>query len=128
MSLRIFSAGLFFVLASCGGPPDSVAPPDDTRVSTGETGTPARDPVERIACAVGDAPLSQACTIDRAQDDGGTLVTIRHPDGGFRRLRVSRDGQVSAADGALPPAVTVRDGVAEVALGDARYRLPLANP
>ncbi|MBN2971904.1 hypothetical protein JW805_07730 [Roseomonas aeriglobus] len=126
--MRIFSAGFLFALASCGGPPDSVAPAESPNVRAGETGTPAGDPVERIGCAVDNAPLADVCTVDRAPDADGTLLTIRHPDGGFRRLRVSRGGEVSAADGAVPAVVRMREGVAEVALGDARYRLALTRP
>lgn len=128
MSLRIFSAIFIFALASCGGPPDSVGPAEPGNVRSGDTGTPAGDPGERIACAVGSAPLSEVCMIDRTPDGADTIVTVRHPDGGFRRLRQSASGQITAADGALPAAVSVGDGVADITLGDARYRLPLARP
>ncbi|WP_156347079.1 hypothetical protein [Sphingomonas sp. Leaf33] len=126
--MRIFSASLSLILASCGGPPDTVVAGNGSDTQIGDTGTPAGAPVERIACALGDAEMAQACTVERTPAEGGTLITIRHPDGGFHRLRISADGQVGAADGALPPAVSVRDGVADITLGDARYRLPLAQP
>ncbi|RYD62319.1 MAG: hypothetical protein EOP58_13360 [Sphingomonadales bacterium] len=56
---------------------------------------------------------------DHAQD-------ARDPDGGFHRLRVTRDGRgVIAADGASAASVTIIDKDAiEVAIDDARYRLP----
>lgn len=128
MSLRIFSASLCLILASCGGPPDTVAAGNATEEQAGDTGTPAGTPVERVACALGNAEMTQACTVERTAAVDGTLVTIRHPDGAFHRLRMSADGQVGAADGALPAAVSIRDGVADIALGDARYRLPLTQP
>ena len=89
-------------------------------------GTPAEAPAEHVACAIGDAAMTDACTIDRSPVEGGTLLTIRHPDGAFRRIRVSADGAVlTAADGAIPLAVLGRDNQGiEVAIGDARYRLP----
>ncbi len=54
------------------------------------------------------------------------MLTVRHPDGGFHRLRVTRDGRgVIAADGAQAATVTIIDkGAIEVAIDDARYRLP----
>ena len=52
------------------------------------------------------------------------VLVLRHPDGGFRRLLVTKDGIV-AADGAETAKVTPIDkGMIEVALGANRYRLP----
>lgn len=123
MSLRISSALAALALASCGGPPDAVAPGNDEAIVGG---TPAEAPAEHIACATSDAEMTDACTIERTPVEGGTLVTIRHPDGAFRRLRVSTDGGVvTAADGAQPLAVLGRgEAGIDVAIGDARYRLP----
>ncbi|OYX48135.1 MAG: hypothetical protein B7Y97_11535 [Sphingomonas sp. 32-66-10] len=88
----------------------------------------ARDAAEgRIPCALGDArDFATRCTIDRAQTQDGLILTVRHPDGGFHRLRVTRDGRgVVAADGAKPASVTIIDKDAiEVEIDDARYRLP----
>ncbi len=125
MSLRIFSAGLVLLLSACGGPPEGVAPGDPANVATAETGTPVDAPTERIACAIGDAAMAEACTVERRQDGDAQIIVIRHPDGGFRRLKIE-GSQVTAADGAQPAAVTVRDGVADVAVAEARYRLPIA--
>ena len=80
----------------------------------------------RIACARGAAALAPTCTIEQAQGKDGLILTIRHPDGAFRRLLVTQDGRgVIAADGAEVAKVTVlgADGI-EVALGGDRYRLP----
>ncbi|WP_249340940.1 MULTISPECIES: hypothetical protein [unclassified Sphingomonas] len=81
----------------------------------------------RIECALpGVEAFSYACTIDRVQSQDGLFLTLRHPDGGFRRLLVTTDGRgVVAADGAERAEVTVLapDRI-EVAIGGARYRLP----
>ena len=124
MSLRIFSAVPLLLVAACGGPAETAAP-GDPQVDVA-TGTPAGEPVERIACAIGDADYADVCSIDRARARDGTVLTIRHPDGGFRRLNLSADGQtVSAADGAAPVEVLARgEGGTEVAIADVRYRLP----
>lgn len=80
----------------------------------------------RIDCATGSAPVAADCTIERTVDGTDTILTLRQPDGGFHRLRITRDGRgVVAADGAETAKVTVigNDRI-EVAVGDARYRLP----
>lgn len=81
---------------------------------------------DRIACARGDAPLSRTCTVERQTGDKGLVLTIRHPDGAFRRLLVTTDGRgVIAADGAEPAHVTVVDGGSiDVRLGTNHYVLP----
>jgi hypothetical protein len=81
----------------------------------------------RIECAPpGAETFSFACTIDRVQSQDGLFLTLRHPDGGFRRLLVTTDGRgVVAADGAEKAEVTVlAPDQIEVAIGGARYRLP----
>ena len=91
----------------------------------GPTSEPLRD--ERIDCAPeGTADLARACTVERLQGADGTVLTIRHPDGGFRRLLVTDDGRgVIAADGAEEAAVSlVGDALIEVRLAGHRYRLP----
>jgi hypothetical protein len=85
----------------------------------------ARD--DRIACAVeGATEFENVCTVEREAGPAGTILTLRGPSGGFRRLKVTTDGRgVVAADGAERAAVTVLgpDRI-EVALGGDRYRLP----
>ncbi len=81
----------------------------------------------RIECAPpGAQAFSLACTIDRVQSQDGLFLTLRHPDGGFRRLLVTTDGRgVVAADGAEKAVVTpLAPDLIEVAIGGARYRLP----
>ena len=82
----------------------------------------------RINGALAGADTFQrACRVDRGTDTAGRLVlTVHHPDGGFRRLLVTRDGRgVTAADGAQPAKVGIVDaGEIEVAVGSDIYRLP----
>ena len=54
------------------------------------------------------------------------LLTVRHPDGGFRRLQVVKDGRgLIAADGADVATVTpLGPREVEVLLSGDRYRLP----
>ncbi|WP_448664820.1 hypothetical protein ACG3SL_09155 [Sphingomonas sp. CJ20] len=81
----------------------------------------------RIECVPpGAAAYAPVCAIDRVQSQDGLFLTLRHPDGGFRRLLVTRDGRgVIAADGAEPAIVRpIASNQIEVAIGDARYRLP----
>lgn len=84
-----------------------------------------------ILCARGSAELRRTCTLDRTQADRGLILTLRHDDGGFHRLLVTRDGRgVVAADGAEPARVTILDaGSIDVGIGGSRYRLPATiNP
>ena len=108
------SSLLLLALAACGeAKTDPVTP------------APVLDD-SRVPCARGDAPLARTCTVERERRDDGLVLTVRHGDGGFRRLLVTRDGRgVVAADGAEPARVTIVDPrTIEVALGDDRYRLP----
>lgn len=82
---------------------------------------------ERIECAIGPADqFERSCSIERAAGEEGLTLTLRNPDGGFRRLLVTGDGRgVIAADGAETARVTViGDNRIEVAIAGSRYRLP----
>lgn len=106
MSLRIFSA-LLLALAACSA---EERRPDQSM----------------IACAVDGGDLADQCTVEQQAHPEGTVLTVRHPDGGFRRLVTTRDGRgVAPADGSEEASVTlIADGLIEVRIGDARYRLP----
>lgn len=74
-------------------------------------------------CAIGaGAKWERSCSVE--QD--GRFLTIRHPDGGFRRFRMLEDQRgVASADGAEPAKIAiVGDDQIEVSAGDDRYRLP----
>ncbi|HEX8450329.1 MAG TPA: hypothetical protein VF652_12125 [Allosphingosinicella sp.] len=99
-------AALLPLLAGCGGP----------------------DPVaveEKIECAVEGAAFERVCTVERSAGPE-TVLTLRGPDGSFRRLAVTRDGRgVAAADGAEAASVTVlAKDLIQVSIGSDRYRLP----
>ncbi len=95
-------------------------------------GTKPADPfgatdAERIACRIGAATaFDDGCIVERTSGPEGLVLTIRHPDGGFRRLLVTTDGRgVVAADGAEPARVSVEGaGGILVAVGGDAYRLP----
>ena len=121
MSTRTSSA-LLLLLAGCG------EAPVDTAVLAkveAEQRASAED-IGRVPCARGTEPLALNCTVDRERRDDGLVLTLRRPDGGFRRLLVTRDGRgVIAADGAEPARVAVVDANRiDVVLGADRYRLP----
>lgn len=81
----------------------------------------------RVDCRIGnDDQYQRFCTVERTRSDQATTLTVRKPDGGFRRLLVTRDGRgVVAADGAEPAQVTiVGDNLIEVTIGGDRFRLP----
>jgi hypothetical protein len=111
------------LLAGCEQKPVTKA--EHAQIKRGEEARAAAE--GRIPCALGGkGDFTLVCTIDRTQSQDGLVLTIRHPDGGFHRLRVTTDGRgVIAADGAAEAAVSVIDKDAiEVAIEDARYRLP----
>ena len=95
------------------------------KVEANQTAEAADDGL--LKCAPDAAPaLERRCTVDREETPRGLVLTVHHPDGGFRRLLVTTDGRgVVAADGAEPAKVTVVDASEiEVAVGNDVYRLP----
>jgi hypothetical protein len=81
----------------------------------------------KIECAPpGTTAFTRACAVDRVESQDGLFLTIRQPDGGFRRLLITKDGRgVIAADGAEQAVVTpIAANLIEVSLGGVRYRLP----
>ena len=82
---------------------------------------------DRIECRIGSArQFERFCTYERGRSADGPTLTLRKPDGGFRRLLVADDGRgVVAADGAEPAEVTiVGEGRIEVEIGGDTFRLP----
>jgi hypothetical protein len=103
--------GLPLLLAACT--PASDAAPEATQ--------------ERIACALGGAAeFSENCELERTAVEGAEVLVVRHPDGGFRRLEVSKDGQnLLAADGADVTQSARKGDRWEVVLGEHRYVIPV---
>jgi hypothetical protein len=121
MSMRISSAVFgAILLAGCSGEPlaeNASGAPEAVASAGADEG--------RLLCAVeGYEGFAPACSVERHYDASGLLLIVRLPDGGFRRLRVA-DGALVAADGAEQARVTpAGEGAVEVAIGDARVRLP----
>ena len=118
MSTRISSCSGLLLLAACQAQPTTGGARASSVTATGDE--------DHIACAHGRATLAPTCTVDRLEGDGGLVLTVRHPDGAFHRLLVTRDGRgVVAADGAERAIVTVTgpDRI-DVAIGGDRYELP----
>ena len=109
--MRIFSALALLFLASC-----SAEPAAENKVKQAKA-------EDRIECAIDSASdFTRDCAIQRGD---GTMLKLRHGDGGFRRLTLEADGTIDTADGADPVAVqTMSDGRTEITVGNDRYRLP----
>jgi ribosomal protein L34 len=81
----------------------------------------------RIDCRIAaDDQFHRFCRLERERTEQGMLITVRKPDGGFRRLIATRDGRgVVAADGAEQAEVRiVGENLIEVALAGDSFRLP----
>ena len=111
MSTRTSSFAALALLAAC---------------SPGATGAPPPDEDSLIECALaGAGAFSRDCSVERGREDGALVLTVRHPDGGFRRFLATDDGTgLAPADGAEPATVTLREEGIEVAVGADRYRFP----
>ena len=109
--MRIFSALAVLMLTSCNNEPSI-----ENKVKQAKA-------EDRIECATTDpTTFTRDCAIERGD---GTILTLRHGDGGFRRLTLESDGTIDTADGAdtiiLQP---LSDGRTEIMVGSDRYRLP----
>ena len=82
---------------------------------------------ETIWCALdGSKDFAQNCTLERGSDENSAAFVVRHPDGKFRRLVTSPDGQnLLAADGADQSQSARKQDRWEVILGDDRYVVPV---
>jgi len=119
--MRMVLAGCL-LLTACGGETGELG----NEVQPEQAPTQASAPVDdgKADCAIGpDAAWARDCLIERA----GEMLTIRHPDGGFRRFRVLADGRgLEAADGAeMARLQIVGTGLVEIRIGGDRYRLPV---
>ncbi|MFT4026128.1 MAG: hypothetical protein QM676_04925 [Novosphingobium sp.] len=81
---------------------------------------------EKVECALGPGTsFAKDCAIERSREGGVYRMVVRHPDGGFRRFEVDQDNAIVSSDGADAAQVAVNGTVAEVTVGDDRYRIPL---
>ena len=104
---------LAFFLAACGAKQPAM------------TANGAAALEQRIECRLqGARDFAPGCWVETFDSAEGRILTVRKPDGGFRRLRVTADGVV-AADGAERAHVTILAGnLIEVEIGGDRFRLP----
>ena len=114
--MRISSAILALALASCGQPEQEEAVQVEQRQV---------EAAPKFPCAQAGGELVAACTLEREATAEGATLTLRHPDGHFRRFRVSAAG-LAAADGAEPARVLATGDQLDVRVGEDRYRLPVA--
>lgn len=97
-----------------------------TSCNSGETpeerAQAARTADNGVECALAGAPeFERQCTLERGE---GGVLTVHHPDGGFRRLALA-NGELSPLDGAdLGQLTPLPDGRLEWAIDRDRYRLP----
>lgn len=97
MYTRTFSALLIgLTLTACDGasPKDEAKLPAATSFAEAEaSATKAAADNGLISRAVSGASVFAArCEVETAQTKEGLILTLRHPDGGFRRLLVVKDG------------------------------------
>lgn len=119
-----FAALLLFACGDADQPNQqqkaAAAPPLEALPATGAAAEPLS-----LECATAGGEMVRACLVEQAVGEDGVTLTLRNPDGGFRRLLVSRQGEITAADGAEPAEVaTLGDGRIEVTIGGDRYRMP----
>lgn len=117
--------GPLLLIVACGDPATQGANANRLAHAEAEQARAAEDD-GNILCAYGQGALRRTCSVEQTQGEDGLILTLRHADGGFHRLLVTRDGRgVIAADGAEAARVTVPDtGSIDVAIGGSRYRLP----
>ena len=109
------------MLAACGGEAPSSQQQRQANGDAAGKDAPVDDGM--VECAIGGSGgWARDCGIERA----GKMLTLRHPDGGFRRFRVLDDGRgLEAADGAEAVKLTILDDRRiEMLAGADRYRLP----
>lgn len=81
----------------------------------------------KLFCSVdGAADMTQSCTLERVDGPEGQILVVHHPEGGFRRFRIVRDGRgVVPADGAEPSRLFIAaENMIDVMVGGDRYRFP----
>lgn len=113
------------LVSACGG--DDSADANQSALLGAPKPVDLGDGAERIECAVaGVEAFAPVCAVERRMTGEGLALIVRAPNGGFRRLLVTKDGRgVVAADGAVPAKVSpVAANRIEVAVGGDRYRLP----
>jgi hypothetical protein len=81
----------------------------------------------KLFCAVdGSRDMTQSCLLERVESPEGQVLVVHHPEGGFRRFRIVRDGRgVIPADGGEPSRLFLTgENMVDVLVGGDRYRFP----
>lgn len=128
MYLRISSAFMLAaLLAACSS---NNATDAEAASAAGRTGSGTPGAVASVPCAlVGAKSFTADCSVEREVRQGKTLVTVHHPDGGFRRLIELEGGKrFAAADGSDQVSIVANGREVEVTLGDDHYLFPAAAP
>lgn len=85
---------------------------------------PLGDNSRMIECGPVGGALRRSCRLEADDRKDGLHLTIRLPDGGFRRLAWPKGSVLVAADGAEPVVVTqLKNGGIEARIGGWRYRI-----
>jgi hypothetical protein len=110
-------------LAACGGDTN------DADLKAAEAQQAKEAAAEgKIECALaGSTSFNRNCTTERVSGPEGQMLVIRHPDGGFRRFNVLKDGRgLAPADGIDPDfkLSVLAGGMIEVRSANDIYRLP----
>jgi hypothetical protein len=120
--MRISSAAVFALLslAACQVRDESEQPAAEA------SARPAEDP-NAIACALDGAQrFERVCEVEKTDVDGTLFLTVRHPDGGFRRFEVLKDGHgIAAADGADDAKVAIEGEFLAATVENDRYLFPM---
>lgn len=111
--MRISSVWATFIMIGCSGDP------------VNNNGSSEAGAIYQVECAVGGAKAFVTdCAFERGE---GTVVTLRHRNGSFRKLIMENDGTIEPADGSENISVrTLNDGRTEIGIGEDSYRLPVA--
>lgn len=109
---------LLLLLAACEVRDESERPAAEATVA-------AEDP-NAIACALDGADkFERVCTVERAPEGGTLFLVVRHPDGGFRRFEVLKDGHgLAVADGADEAKLAVEGEFLTAVVAEDRYLFP----
>ena len=133
-------AGMAAILVTCGGDvvagagggnaADAPTAPDTPPNTDGNNGS-GLPPLERttIACALdGASAFDTTCSVERIEIEGAKLLTVFHPDGGFRRFEQLADGSgLAAVAGADAVTQTLKGDTLEIAIAANRYRFPVSS-
>lgn len=112
MSMRIYSALVLMLACSA--------------CSAGAEQAQADAGAQRIECALGEgAKFAADCLVERSASGETRMVTVRHPDGGFRRFEQVDDGRgLVVAEGADEAVLDLSGEVLEITVAQDRYRFP----